>query len=73
MKGIQEANNEEIYHKYSYAIKLRMDAANRIGIENIKRHKLSHLEQELKNTEIDYQQGKKVCPELEMILLLEME
>lgn len=73
MKGIQEANNEEIYHKYSYAIKLRMDAANRIGIENIKKHKLSHLEQELKNTEIDYQQGKKVCPELEMILLLEME
>lgn len=73
MKDVQEEGNEETYQKYSYAIKLRMEAASKIGIENIKQHKEKYLAEEMKNTERDYQQGKKVCPELDMILLLEME
>ena len=37
---------EEDYRKYSYALELGIDAAKRIGIENIRRSRLRELEKE---------------------------
>jgi len=73
MKKLQEEGNEETYQKYSYALKIRIEAAKHIGIENIRKHKLQYLNEEMMKTEEEYQLGKVVCPELQLVLLVEME
>ena len=64
---------EETHRKYMYALNLRIDAAERIGIENIKRHKLSQLYDEKSNAEQEYRAGSEIYPDFRPVLVLRME
>jgi hypothetical protein len=75
MKLKEEAMNrhEENHRKYLYALNLRFDAASRIGIENIRNHKLAALGNERIATEREYEAGKILCPEFKPCLIVRME
>lgn len=73
LKAELEKRNEETYRKYSYALNLRIEAARRIGIENIRKHKLMALSRERAEIEANYQAGKKFCPEFKPVLIVHME
>jgi hypothetical protein len=73
LKADLEKRNEETYRKYLYALKLRVEAAQRIGIENIRKHKLMALEREKAEIEAVYQAGKKFCPDFKPVLVVLME
>lgn len=73
LKAEYERKNEENYKKYSYALKLRIDAAKKIGIENIRKHKLSELEKERADMEANYLIAKQICPDFRLEILVHME
>ena len=73
MKADFEKKNEETYRKYLYAIQLRIEAANNIGIENIRAHKLKNLTKEKAMVEEQYRAGKLVCPEFKPIFMAYLE
>jgi hypothetical protein len=64
---------DETHRKYNYALNLRIEAAERIGIENIRKHKLSRLENEKASVEHEYERGKTIFPEFCPVLLVRME
>ncbi len=68
-----EHRNEETYRKYLYALSLRVEAAQKIGIENIRNHKLMSLEKERLDVEATYRLGKQICPEFKLMFLSKME
>lgn len=70
LKAELEKRNEETYRKYLYALNLRIEAAQRIGIENIRRHKLMALSREKAEIEANYQAGKKFCPDFKPVLIV---
>jgi SNF2 family DNA or RNA helicase len=73
LKAELEKRNEETYRKYLYALNLRIEAAQRIGIENIRKHKLMVLSREKADIEANYQAGKKFCPDFKPVLIVHME
>jgi superfamily II DNA or RNA helicase len=73
LKAELEKRNEETYRKYLYALNLRIEAAQRIGIENIRRHKLMALSREKAEIEANYLVGKKFCPDFKPVLIVHME
>jgi hypothetical protein len=73
MKSELEKRNEETYKKYLYALNLRIEAAQRVGIENIRKHKLISLNREKAEIESNYQVGKKICPDFRPVLIAYME
>jgi len=56
-----------------YALNLRIEAAQRIGIENIRKHKLMALSREKAEIEANYQAGKKFYPDFKPVLIVHME
>ena len=64
---------EENHKKYEYALELRIEAANKIGIENIRNHKLKTLYQEKEEMERQYLQSRQICPDFHLELLVHME
>ena len=73
LKGETERRRDEIYRKFMYALNLRIEAAERIGIENIKRHKLEHLAIEKITAEKEYQLSKTIFPEFRPVTIIRME
>lgn len=73
LKAELEKRNEETYRKYLYALNLRIKAAQRIGIENIRKHKLMALSREKAEIEANCQAGKKFCPDFKPVLIVHME
>ncbi len=73
MKSELEKRNEETYKKYLYALNLRIEAAQRVGIENIRKHKLISLNREKAEIESNYQVGKRICPDFRPVLIAYME
>jgi SNF2 family DNA or RNA helicase len=73
LKAELEKRNEETYRKYLYALNLRIEAAQRIGIENIRKHKLMALSREKAEIEANYQEGKKLYPDFKPVLIVHME
>ena len=65
--------HEENYRKYLYALNLRVEAATRIGIDNIRNHKLASIEKERIATECNYEAGKMICPEFKPCIVVRME
>lgn len=64
---------EENYNKYKYAIELRMDAAENIGIENIRNARVQWLEKEMLTLENDYKKDMQVYPEFKLMALVRLE
>ena len=64
---------QETYDKYMYAIKLRMEAAEHIGIENIKKARLRSLSEDKTKIEEEYQHNKQIFPEFNLMTLVRLE
>ena len=61
------------YKKYMYALSLRIDAAQNIGIENIRKHKLANLTQEKQTMLDEYKIKNQICPDFHLELLVHLE
>lgn len=57
LKEKQMQQNEESFKKYMYALELRQEAAEHIGIENIRRSRLQKLQKEKANIEAQHRKG----------------
>ena len=73
LKDKQIQQNQESYNKYMYALKIRQEAAEHIGIENIRRSRLKTLEKEKENIESEYKKGLQVYPDFRMIMMVRLE
>lgn len=73
MRSEYDRRIEENHKKYNYALSLRFEAAGRIGIENIRNHKLRSLSQEKEEREAQYCLHKQICPDFYLELLARME
>lgn len=65
--------NQESYNKYRYALQLRVEATQRIGIENIRRSRLAKLEEEQAANEAAYRKGSNVYPDFRLMMLIRLE
>jgi ERCC4-related helicase len=73
LKEKQLQKNLKSYNKYMYALKLRTEAAENIGIENIRTSRLLKLEKEKAAIESEFQKGKQVYPDFRLTLLVRLE
>lgn len=62
MKASYEQRHEAQYQKQKRALTLRIEAAQRIGIENIRNARISRLEAELRDATIAYERKQEICP-----------
>jgi SNF2 family DNA or RNA helicase len=69
----QLQKNQQSYNKYKYALQLRMEAAERIGIENIRESRKARLRKEREDIEKAYKKGQHVYPDFRLSLLVRME
>lgn len=70
-KRIQK--NQEKFNKYMYALQLRTEAAERIGIENIRRSRLLKLSKEKAAIEEAYKTGGQIYPDFKLSILIRLE
>lgn len=73
LKEKQMQQNEESFKKYMYALELRQEAAEHIGIENIRRSRLQKLQKEKANIEAQHRKGSQVYPDFRLIMLARLE
>lgn len=73
LKEKQMQQNEESFKKYMYALKLRQEAAEHIGIENIRRSRLQKLQKEKANIEAQHRKGSQVYPDFRLIMMARLE
>lgn len=73
LKDKQIQTKKESYNKYMYALQLRTEAAEHIGIENIRRSRLEKLEREKAAIEAEYKKGSQVYPDFRMMILIRLE
>lgn len=69
----QLQKNEESYHKYMFALKLRREAADQIGIDNIRLSRIARLAREEERIAKEYQAGQQVYPDFRLMLLVHLE
>lgn len=73
LKDKQLKRNKESYDKYMYAFKLRTEATEHVGIDNIRKSRLQRLEKEKEFIEERYRKGQEVYPEFKLCLLVRLE
>ena len=73
LKEKQLQLNQESYNKYMYALQLRTEAAQHIGIENIRRGRLAKLEKEKAAIEAEHKKGAQVYPDFRLMLAVRLE
>lgn len=73
LKEKQLQQRKETYNKYMYVIKLREEAAEHIGIKNIRQSRLVKLDREKTNIEAEYKKGIQVYPEFSLMMLIRLE
>lgn len=73
LKEKQMQQNEESFKKYTYALELRQEAAEHIGIENIRRSRLQKLQKEKANIEAQHRKGSQVYPDFRLIMMARLE
>lgn len=73
LKEKQMQQNEERFKKYMYALELRQEAAEHIGIENIRRSRLQKLQKEKANIEAQHRKGSQVYPDFRLIMMARLE
>lgn len=70
-KRIQK--NQESYNKYMYALQLRTEAAEHIGIDNIRRSRLLKLDREKASIEEKHKKGSRIYPDFKLAILVRLE
>lgn len=73
MREKQLKKNQESYDKYMYALKLRMEAADHIGIDNIRKARLAKMAAEKAAIEKEHKLGKQIFPEFRLVLMAKLE
>ena len=73
LKEKQMQQNEESFKKYMYALERRQEAAEHIGIENIRRSRLQKLQKEKANIEAQHRKGSQVYPDFRLIMMARLE
>lgn len=73
LKDKQLMKNKESYEKYMYALKLRTEAAQQIGIENIRKSRIARLQRERDTIEENYKNGQQVYPDFRLVVLVKLE
>lgn len=73
LKDKQLLKNKESYEKYMYALKLRTEAAQQIGIENIRKSRIARLQREKDTIEENYKKGQQVYPDFRLFTLVRLE
>lgn len=73
LKDQQLKRNKGSYDKYMYALKLRTEATEHVGIDNIRKSRLQRLEKEKEAVEERYRKGQEVYPEFKLCLLVRLE
>ena len=73
MKDKRIQKNQESYNKYMYALQLRTEAAEHIGIDNIRASRLRKLEQEKANIEEAHKVGSQIYPDFKLAILIRLE
>lgn len=73
LKSAMEKRNEETHRKYLYALDLRIEAAQHIGIENIRSSKLKQLVREKAEVQKRFEDSKRICPDFKLVMLVRME
>ena len=73
LKEKQMQQNEESFKKYMFALELRQEAAEHIGIENIRRSRLQKLQKEKANIEAQHRKGSQVYPDFRLIMMARLE
>ena len=73
LKEKQTKRSTEQYEKYNYALSLRREAAGHIGIENIRRSRISKLEREEREIEEEHKRSGTVLPDFRLMILIQLE
>lgn len=73
LRDKQANRNQEQYKKYKYAISLRREAAERIGIDNIRRSRLDRLNKEERELEAEHERIGAVLPDFRLVALIRLE
>ena len=73
LKDRQNKRSKEMYEKYRYALALRRDATERIGIDNIRQSRLAKLDQEEYEIEREHKRSGKVLPDFRLMMLIRLE
>ena len=73
LKEKQMQQNEESFKKYMYALELRQETVEHIGIENIRRSRLQKLQKEKANIEAQHRKGSQVYPDFRLIMMARLE
>lgn len=73
LKDKQLKKNEEDYRKHKYALTLRTEAAEHVGIDNIRIARLKGLKKEEEQIEKEYQQGQKLYPDFNLMFMCRLE
>jgi len=73
LKDRHMKHNQESYDKYMYALKLRIDAAQQIGIENIRKSRMMRLKREMQAVEAAFKNGQTILPDFRLVLLARLE
>ena len=73
MKDKRIQKNQESYNKYMYALQLRTEAAEHIGIENIRVSRLRKLEKEKASIQEAYKAGSQIYPDFKLAILIRLE
>ena len=73
LKEKQLQKNEENYNKYMYALQLRIEAAEHIGIKNIRESKFTKIQNEKQTIEQKYEIGKQIYPDFRLMIMVRLE
>ncbi|MGD9567044.1 MAG: DEAD/DEAH box helicase [Sedimentibacter sp.] len=73
LKEEYEKKHKEKYRKFSYALELRIDAAKKIGIDNIRKSRLKELEREKEEIALKFKKDKIISPVFKPIFLSRLE
>ena len=73
MRSNYEQRHETEYRKRQRALTLRIEAAGRIGIENIRKARIARLETELQEATAAYERHQEICPRFTPIIAIKTE
>ena len=69
MKNQYYSQHEQEFKKRRYALTLRIEAASKIGIENIRVSRIRKLERQLQELQREYDRNRSICPSLQPMLI----
>jgi superfamily II DNA or RNA helicase len=69
MKNQYYSKHEQEYQKRRYALTLRIEAADKIGIDNIRVSRIGKLERQLQDLQQEYTRQRSICSSLQPMLI----